>query len=85
MAFNNGLMNSIFQNEGRHEDKDALSSMPQAAFNYINSIVGSGVIGIPYALHKSGFGFGLMLLAFVALITDYSLILMVCSDDWKFI
>lgn len=56
---------------------EALSSLPQAAFNYINSIVGSGVIGIPYALHKAGFGFGLLLLAFVAFITDYSLILMV--------
>lgn len=57
--------------------KDSLSSLPQAAFNYINSIVGSGVIGIPYAFHKAGFGVGLLLLAFVAVITDYSLILMV--------
>lgn len=57
--------------------KDTLSSLPQAAFNYINSIVGSGVIGIPYAFHKAGFGLGLLLLAFVAVITDYSLILMV--------
>lgn len=56
---------------------DTLSSLPQAAFNYINSIVGSGVIGIPYAFHKAGFGLGLLLLAFVAVITDYSLILMV--------
>lgn len=61
--------------------KDTLSSLPQAAFNYINSIVGSGVIGIPYAFHKAGFGFGLLLLAFVAVITDYSLILMV--SRWK--
>uniref|UniRef100_A0A1B0CDE8 Putative sodium-coupled neutral amino acid transporter 11 n=1 Tax=Lutzomyia longipalpis TaxID=7200 RepID=A0A1B0CDE8_LUTLO len=56
---------------------DSLSSLPQAAFNYINSIVGSGVIGIPYAFHKAGFGLGLMLLILVAYVTDYSLILMV--------
>ncbi|XP_017839314.1 putative sodium-coupled neutral amino acid transporter 11 isoform X4 [Drosophila busckii] len=56
---------------------DALSSLPQASFNYINSIVGSGVIGIPYALHRAGFGLGLALLILVAYITDYSLILMV--------
>lgn len=64
--------------------KDSLSSLPQAAFNYINSIVGSGVIGIPYAFHKAGFGFGLLLLAFVAVITDYSLILMVSrrGEEW---
>ncbi|TDG51746.1 hypothetical protein AWZ03_001806 [Drosophila navojoa] len=56
---------------------DTLSSLPQASFNYINSIVGSGVIGIPYALHRAGFGLGLALLILVAYITDYSLILMV--------
>lgn len=33
--------------------------------------------GIPYALHEAGFGFGLLLLVFVAYITDYSLILMI--------
>ncbi|XP_055387551.1 uncharacterized protein LOC129616105, partial [Condylostylus longicornis] len=55
---------------------DHLSSLPQASFNYINSIVGSGVIGIPYALHRAGFGLGMFLLILVAVITDYSLILM---------
>ncbi|KAL1451643.1 hypothetical protein WDU94_006001 [Cyamophila willieti] len=48
-----------------------------ASFNYVNSILGSGVIGIPYALNKAGFGLGLMLLLLVAIVTDYSLILMV--------
>ncbi|XP_058976174.1 putative sodium-coupled neutral amino acid transporter 11 [Musca domestica] len=56
---------------------ETLSSLPQASFNYINSIVGSGVIGIPYAFHRAGFGLGLLLLILVAYITDYSLILMV--------
>lgn len=56
---------------------DSLSTLPQALFNYINSIVGSGIIGIPYALHRAGFGLGLLLLIVVAVITDYSLILMV--------
>lgn len=64
-----------FQNDG--SQLDSLSSLPQASFNYINSIVGSGVIGIPYALHRAGFGLGLLLLIVVAVITDYSLILMV--------
>ncbi|XP_066153968.1 putative sodium-coupled neutral amino acid transporter 11 isoform X1 [Euwallacea fornicatus] len=59
------------------EDKENKSSLHYASFNFINSIIGSGVIGIPYALHEAGFGFGLLLLAFVAYVTDYSLILMV--------
>lgn len=36
-------------------------------------------IGIPYALHQSGFFLGLVLLVVVAVLTDYSLILMVRS------
>lgn len=62
---------------------ETLSSLPQASFNYINSIVGSGVIGIPYALHRAGFGLGLFLLVIVAVITDYSLILMVSFRKWE--
>jgi sodium-coupled neutral amino acid transporter 11 len=53
--------------------------LPWASFNFINSIIGSGVIGIPYAFHEAGFFFGVFLLVFVAYITDYSLILMVKS------
>lgn len=36
-------------------------------------------LGIPYAFHEAGFGFGIVLLIFVAFVTDYSLILMVRS------
>lgn len=65
------------QNGNNTNKSDTLSSLPQASFNYINSIVGSGVIGIPYAFHRAGFGLGFLLLILVAVITDYSLILMV--------
>lgn len=58
---------------------DSLSSLSETPFNYINSIVGSGVIGIPYALARAGYGVGLILLIFVAIITDYSLRLMVSA------
>ncbi|CAH0549310.1 unnamed protein product [Brassicogethes aeneus] len=63
-------------NENENENR---STLPWASFNFINSIIGSGVIGIPYAFHEAGFGFGLFLLIFVAYVTDYSLILMVRS------
>ncbi|KAK5638683.1 hypothetical protein RI129_012978 [Pyrocoelia pectoralis] len=61
------------------EENESRSSLSRASFNFINSIIGSGVIGIPYALHQSGFGLGLMLLVMIAYVTDYSLILMVKS------
>ncbi|KAJ8917271.1 hypothetical protein NQ315_002288 [Exocentrus adspersus] len=63
----------------QEEENERTSTLPWASFNFINSIIGSGVIGIPYALHEAGFGFGMLLLVFVAYVTDYSLILMVKS------
>ncbi|VVC24506.1 Amino acid transporter, transmembrane domain [Cinara cedri] len=50
-----------------------------ASFNYINSIIGSGVIGIPYAFNLAGVGLGIILLALVAIVTDYSLVIMLKS------
>lgn len=76
MTFFHVLYFFIFIKDG---DPDKTSSLPWASFNFINSIIGSGVIGIPYALHEAGFGFGLVLLVLVAYITDYSLVLMVRS------
>lgn len=77
--FSPRFLHSQQNNESSREE--TLSSLPQASFNYINSIVGSGVIGIPYALHRAGFGLGLFLLVIVAVITDYSLILMVSESS----
>ncbi|KAL7046932.1 hypothetical protein ACKWTF_002749 [Chironomus riparius] len=70
-------LNSLVKNENEYEESESLSSLSATSFNYINSIVGSGVIGIPYALVRAGFGLGLIILAVVALVTDYSLTLMI--------
>lgn len=57
------------------------ASLNHIGLNYINSILGSGIVGIPYALHKAGFGFGLFLLVALAFVTDYSLSLLVKSAN----
>lgn len=57
------------------------TSLNHIGLNYINSILGSGIVGIPYALHKAGFGFGLFLLVSLAIVTDYSLSLLVKSAN----
>ncbi|XP_024919487.1 putative sodium-coupled neutral amino acid transporter 11 [Cynoglossus semilaevis] len=44
-------------------------SMISATFNFINSIVGSGIVGLPYALNQAGLPFGLLLLIAVGFIT----------------
>ncbi|XP_064084050.1 putative sodium-coupled neutral amino acid transporter 11 [Macrobrachium nipponense] len=63
--------------EELEDPKREKSSISFTSFNYINSIVGSGVIGMPFALHAAGFGVGLLLLVLVAIITDVALCLMI--------
>ncbi len=38
------------------------SSIAGSCFNFVNSIIGAGIIGIPYALDEGGFVLGLFLL-----------------------
>ncbi|KAK3771301.1 hypothetical protein RRG08_024378 [Elysia crispata] len=59
------------------EDGKPRSSIPMTSFNFINSIIGSGIIGIPFALHQAGFGLGIILLILVAYFTDYSIFLLI--------
>ncbi|KAL3831322.1 hypothetical protein ACJMK2_023088 [Sinanodonta woodiana] len=65
-----------FFDDGKKADADQ-SNIPMTSFNFINSIIGSGIIGIPFALKQAGFGLGIILLILVAIITDYSLILLI--------
>uniref|UniRef100_A0A8D0FI24 Putative sodium-coupled neutral amino acid transporter 11 n=1 Tax=Strix occidentalis caurina TaxID=311401 RepID=A0A8D0FI24_STROC len=53
------------------------SDLASAGFNIINSIIGSGIIGLPYSMKESGFPLGVLLLFGVAYITDYSIILLI--------
>ncbi|KAM4730614.1 putative sodium-coupled neutral amino acid transporter 11 [Anableps anableps] len=52
-------------------------SVISASFNFINSIIGSGIIGLPYALNQAGLPLGLILLVLVGFITDYSIVLLI--------
>jgi len=48
-----------------------------SSFNFINSIVGAGIIGLPLAIYRCGFVFGLILITFVAGATLYSVQILV--------
>ncbi|KAF7248278.1 putative sodium-coupled neutral amino acid transporter 11 [Varanus komodoensis] len=58
-------------------NRQGSSNFSSAAFNVINSIIGSGMIGLPYSLKQAGFPLGILLLLGVACITDYSIILLI--------
>uniref|UniRef100_A0A8C0GF46 Putative sodium-coupled neutral amino acid transporter 11 n=1 Tax=Chelonoidis abingdonii TaxID=106734 RepID=A0A8C0GF46_CHEAB len=57
--------------------KGGNSDLPSAGFNVVNSIIGSGIIGLPYSMKEAGFPLGVLLLVVVAYITDYSIILLI--------
>ena len=54
------------------------ASLP-VAINLSNAIIGAGIIGIPYAFMRSGFGFGLCLLAAMASVSRFSIGLLLGS------
>lgn len=47
--------------------------------NLINAIVGSGIVGIPYAIMNAGFVAGIFLIVFCAILTDKSLRLLIAT------
>ena len=53
------------------------SSMFGASFNFVNSIIGAGIIGIPYALKLCGFYVGVLMLILVAVLVDKSVIMLI--------
>merc|ERR1712106_1255960 len=63
------------------EKKDEGASKLSTSYNYINSILGSGIIGMPYALKNAGVGLGLLLFVLVSFISNYTLRLMVKNAE----
>ncbi len=53
------------------------SSVYSAGFNFVNSIVGAGVIGIPFALQQCGLVLGLFFLFLVAYLINRSVLMIV--------
>ncbi|XP_070331933.1 putative sodium-coupled neutral amino acid transporter 11 isoform X2 [Odocoileus virginianus] len=60
-----------------HKHKGKTCRQSAAVFNVVNSIIGSGIIGLPYSMKQAGFPLGLLLLFWVSYVTDFSLILLI--------
>ncbi|KAJ2804822.1 hypothetical protein H4R20_002354 [Coemansia guatemalensis] len=48
-------------------------------FNVLNTIIGSGIVALPYAIYNAGFVFGMVMLGAVALLSQFSLYALVVS------
>ena len=60
-----------------HQGGPGKSSVMMAVFNFTNSIIGAGIMGLPYAMNKAGLGMGVLLLLALTVIVDWSVILLV--------
>ncbi|KAJ2774599.1 hypothetical protein IWQ56_000511 [Coemansia nantahalensis] len=50
-----------------------------AGFNLVNTLIGSGVLALPYALREAGFFFGLLVMVVVAVLSHAALVALICS------
>jgi sodium-coupled neutral amino acid transporter 11 len=71
------IMEELELEEFEEREEPIRSTVMDATFNFTNSIVGAGIIGLPYALKQSGLITGLFLLGFLAYLVDYTVILLV--------
>eukprot|EP01059_Diplonema_ambulator_P030512 TRINITY_DN5245_c1_g1_i1.p1 TRINITY_DN5245_c1_g1~~TRINITY_DN5245_c1_g1_i1.p1 ORF type:complete len:641 (+),score=132.76 TRINITY_DN5245_c1_g1_i1:54-1925(+) len=53
--------------------------LASAVLNLVNAIIGSGVLGVPYIMSKTGLALTLMLLVMSAVMIDYTLQLLIAS------
>lgn len=73
-------MNTVtsFEFDDKLSSPNVQSGIKGASANLINSVVGAGIIGIPYAFKQSGLVTGMFLLFIVGYLTDKSLRLLIC-------
>ena len=55
------------------------STVYQAAFNFVNSIVGAGIVGMPFAFRQAGLAVGVVLMIFVAWLINKSVQMLIAT------
>jgi len=71
-----GTRRSVQVKEEVHEHK---SNLVGCTANLVNAIVGSGIVGIPFAIYQAGFVAGVILVLLCAVITEKSLRLLIAT------
>jgi amino acid permease len=71
-----GTKHKVHQSKPVEEHKSGLLG---CTANLINAIIGSGIVGIPYAIQQAGFVAGIGLVVLCAILTDKSLRLLIAT------
>eukprot|EP00479_Gromia_sphaerica_P012141 TRINITY_DN626_c0_g1_i4.p1 TRINITY_DN626_c0_g1~~TRINITY_DN626_c0_g1_i4.p1 ORF type:complete len:145 (-),score=16.18 TRINITY_DN626_c0_g1_i4:186-620(-) len=79
----NNFKAALLDGEGtplkRDHELTGSATIGGATMNFINTIIGAGIIGLPYAMFRCGYAMGIILLFVVALMTDYTARLLILS------
>jgi amino acid permease len=67
--------------ESIREYAEGNSGFADTVFNFVNTIVGAGIIGLPYAILQCGFFLGLILMCVAAWLIDQSSIMLIVAGD----
>ncbi|KAJ1826605.1 hypothetical protein LPJ56_002092 [Coemansia sp. RSA 2599] len=59
--------------QGETRRSQSGESTTKVGFNVLNTIIGSGIVCLPYALHNAGFFFGIAMLVIIAALSQFSL------------
>jgi amino acid permease len=70
-----------FDDESTREYAEGNSGFADTVFNFVNTIVGAGIIGLPYAIMQCGFFLGLILMCIAAWLIDQSSIMLIVAGD----
>eukprot|EP00602_Paraphysomonas_sp_CaronLab_P000044 CAMPEP_0185027530 /NCGR_PEP_ID=MMETSP1103-20130426/12686_1 /TAXON_ID=36769 /ORGANISM="Paraphysomonas bandaiensis, Strain Caron Lab Isolate" /LENGTH=493 /DNA_ID=CAMNT_0027561579 /DNA_START=35 /DNA_END=1513 /DNA_ORIENTATION=- len=68
---------TVVQSEHLPDSGDGTSGIIGASFNLVNSIIGAGIVALPFAVKECGMVMGITLLVVLAFMIDFSVIVLV--------
>ncbi|KAI9089431.1 transmembrane amino acid transporter protein-domain-containing protein [Phlyctochytrium arcticum] len=74
------LQAEMERKRGHGPEGSVLSGVLDATFNFTNSIIGAGIIGLPYAFHQAGFITGTFLLILLTYVVDWTVRLLIIDS-----
>ncbi|KAK3235832.1 hypothetical protein CYMTET_53991 [Cymbomonas tetramitiformis] len=67
------------ERDGSYASEREGSSLYRVAFNFVNVVVGAGIVGLPYVFKEAGFCMAIGLMTLLCWLTDYSVRMLVST------
>ena len=77
ISFSSPLASSNNCNNNDTVESERISTVFEASFNFVNSIVGAGIIGLPFAIKQCGFVSGIFMMTLVGFIANRSAVMLI--------